>query len=118
MTQFFREKLSHFDLKTYRVHLSRLRCGHHPGILSYEHHLRPDTDPFCCWCRGPSESVDHLFSECPASMIQISKHEIRLLLTRENVERNILDNCITKIRLRQYKKIRLLNNQSTHISIQ
>ena len=44
-----------------RVHLSRLRCGHHPAILTYEARLRPDTDPACRWCQGPPESVPHLF---------------------------------------------------------
>ena len=39
-----------------RVHLSCLRCGH-PAIFSYEHLLHLDTEPFCRWCRGSSESV-------------------------------------------------------------
>ena len=49
-----------------RVHLSRLRCGHHPAIPSYEHRLRPDTNPTCRWCQGPAETVTHLFEDCPA----------------------------------------------------
>ena len=40
--------------------------GHYPAILSYKHQLCPDRDPSCHWCQGPSESVAHLFSECPS----------------------------------------------------
>lgn len=55
-------RLSRLD----RVHLARLRCGHHPAFRSYEVRLRPDTDPACRWCRGPSETVPHLFEGCTA----------------------------------------------------
>ena len=53
-----------------RVHLSRLRCGHHLGVLSYEHRIRPATDPTCRWCSGPPETVAHLFNECLAIATQ------------------------------------------------
>jgi hypothetical protein len=42
-----------------------LRCGHHPRLLSYEHRLRPDSDPSCRWCGEEPESVSHLLAECP-----------------------------------------------------
>ena len=49
-----------------RVHLARLRCGHHPGLLSYENRLRPASDPTCRWCSGPPETTAHLFTDCTA----------------------------------------------------
>ena len=33
-----------------RVHLARLRCGHHLVLRSYESRLRPEVDPACRWC--------------------------------------------------------------------
>ena len=48
-----------------RVHLARLRCGHHPSVPAYEHRIRPDLDPCCRWCQGVPETVLHLFEECP-----------------------------------------------------
>ena len=48
------------------IHLSHLRSGHHPAILTYEARLCPDTDPACRWCQSPPESVPHLFQECTA----------------------------------------------------
>ena len=48
-----------------RVHLARLRCGHHLSIPAYEHRIRPDLDPSCRWCQGVPETVLHLFEECP-----------------------------------------------------
>ena len=48
------------------VHLARLRCGHHPDLLSYECRLRPDTPSSCRWCGVREETLSHLFEECPA----------------------------------------------------
>ena len=47
-----------------RVHLARLRCGHHPALLSYENRLRPDVDPTCRWCGTTGETVSHLLGDC------------------------------------------------------
>ena len=47
-----------------RVHLARLRCGHHPALHSYEQRLRPEADPACRWCDLGPETVRHLFEEC------------------------------------------------------
>ena len=49
-----------------RVHLSRLRCGHHPSLLSYECRVRPDTDPACRWCGSVPEDLPHLLLTCSA----------------------------------------------------
>ena len=48
-----------------KVHLSRLRWGHHPSVPAYEHRIRPELDPSCMWCREVPEMVLHLFEECP-----------------------------------------------------
>ena len=59
-----------------RINLSRLRCGHHPAILSNEHRPRPDTLASCHWRRGPLESIVHLFSECPGLGVECWTHDI------------------------------------------
>ena len=62
-----------------RVHLARLRCGHHPSIPAYEHRIRPDLDPSCRWCRGDPETVLHLFEECPnlaGTGVQQTSHQL------------------------------------------
>ena len=48
-----------------RVHLARLRCGHHLGLHSYENRIRPEEDPNCRWCGSSPETISHLFGECP-----------------------------------------------------
>jgi hypothetical protein len=47
-----------------RVHLARVRCGHHPALLSYENRIRPDVDPTCRWCGDSPETVSHIFDGC------------------------------------------------------
>lgn len=47
-----------------RVHLARLRCGHHLSLRSYENRLRPEVDPSCRWCGSAAETIPHLFREC------------------------------------------------------
>ena len=48
-----------------RVHLARLRCGHHLALRSYENRLRPEVDPACRWCGEGQETIYHIFQECP-----------------------------------------------------
>ena len=50
-----------------RVHLSRLRSGLHPALLSYECILRPDVDPACRWCGEAPEEITHILERCPGT---------------------------------------------------
>ena len=47
-----------------RVHLARLRCGHHPSLLTYQNQINPDTDPTCRYCGTAPETVSHLIEDC------------------------------------------------------
>ena len=47
-----------------RVHLARLRCGHHLALRSYESCLRPEVDPVCRLCGEGQETISHIFQEC------------------------------------------------------
>jgi hypothetical protein len=48
-----------------RVHLSRLRCGHHPSLHSYKHRLDSTHSDLCPQCRTLPHTVKHLLLECP-----------------------------------------------------
>jgi hypothetical protein len=48
-----------------RVHLARLRCGHHPALLAYQNRIRPEVAPTCRWCGAAPEEPVHLFTDCP-----------------------------------------------------
>ena len=47
-----------------RVHLSRMRCGHHPEINSYKNKLDPNHSPYCPHCPHALHTVEHIFSHC------------------------------------------------------
>ena len=53
-----------------RVHLSRLRCGHHTSIPSYMHRIGQLNDPTCHLCNHPEGSVEHILLHCPAIQTQ------------------------------------------------
>ena len=48
-----------------RIHLSRLRSGHHPALNAYKLRLAPNEDGACRWCHDEAETTDHLFN-CPS----------------------------------------------------
>jgi len=45
---------------------ARLRCGHHPALLSYGCRYRPDTGTACWWCELVPEELPHLLTTCRA----------------------------------------------------
>ena len=47
-----------------RVHLARLRCGHHTALPSYRHRICPDQDPSCVYCLAAGGTVEHLLLHC------------------------------------------------------
>ena len=53
-----------------RVHLARLRCGHHLALRSYESRLRPEVDPTCRWYGEGQETISHIFQECPQLAVE------------------------------------------------
>ena len=53
-----------------RVHLARLRCGHHLTLRSYESCLRPEGDPAFRWCGEGQETITHIFQECPQLAVE------------------------------------------------
>ena len=65
-----------------RVHLARLRCGHHPSLLSYQNRICPSTDPVCRYCGAFPETVPHLLEDCqPLSALRAAhgvQHSIQL----------------------------------------
>lgn len=49
-----------------RVHLARLRCGHHPSLLTYQNRIDQRIDPTCRHCRTTPETISHLLEDCPS----------------------------------------------------
>ena len=47
-----------------RVHLSRLRSGHHNSLLSYRKRLYPDTSDICPLCNSDTHTIHHIMQEC------------------------------------------------------
>ena len=56
-----------------RVHLSRLRCGHHPALPSYTKRINlTDTDT-CTLCNNAEGNLEHIILHCP----HIQTHRLR-----------------------------------------
>ena len=47
-----------------RVHLARLRCGHHPALQVYKHRIDPQRDHTCPLCRSAPQTTRHVMEEC------------------------------------------------------
>ena len=62
-----------------RVHLSRLRCGHHTSIPSYMHRIGQLSDPTCDLCGNATGSVEHILLHCPAIQSHRDNHGIHAL---------------------------------------
>ena len=62
-----------------RVHLSRLRCGHHTAIPSYMHRIGQLNDPTCHLCNNTVGSVEHIILHCPAIQAHRVNHGIHTL---------------------------------------
>ena len=48
-----------------RVHLSRLRCGHHTSLPHYMHRIGLAPSPDCSLCGGAEGTVEHVLLHCP-----------------------------------------------------
>ena len=63
-----------------RVHLSRLRCGHHTNLQSYQHRLGNTPSDLCLRCRGAPDTVEHVMASCPAIAPGRFNHNITSVL--------------------------------------
>ena len=59
-----------------RVHLARLRCGHHPSLLTYQNRINPATDPTCRYCGTAPETVPHLLEDCSSLSVLRAAHGV------------------------------------------
>ena len=48
-----------------RVHLTRLRCGHHQSLNTYKHRIDNTHTDLCPLCQISSHTVKHLIEDCP-----------------------------------------------------
>ena len=62
-----------------RVHLSRLRCGHHPALPTYMHRIGRADDDLCHLCgQGPAD-VAHVLLHCPTTQQHRDTYHIHSL---------------------------------------
>ena len=62
-----------------RVHLARLRCGHHTSIPTYMHRIGRAPTPTCVHCNSAVGTVEHVLLHCPALQIHRDRHHIHAL---------------------------------------
>ena len=62
-----------------RVHLSRLRCGHHPLLPTYAHRIGISDSDRCELCLTESGSVTHMLLHCPTIQQHRATHNINTL---------------------------------------
>ena len=60
-----------------RVHLTRLRCGHHPALNSYTHNIIDNTHTDTCpICQTSPHTITHLMEECHGLVDLRQQHHI------------------------------------------
>ena len=62
-----------------RVHLARLRCGHHPALLSYQKRLDVSRSDVCTGCNIAPHSIKHIIEDCTALEHTRQQHNIHSL---------------------------------------
>ena len=62
-----------------RVHLTRLRCGHHPAVPAYRHRIGLEATDACTMCGTRPGTVKHLLLDCPQLHTQRNRHNITTL---------------------------------------
>ena len=63
-----------------RVHLSRLRCGHHTSIPAYMHRIGQAPVSTCARCDSAEGTVDHILTHCPELQSHRDHHNINSLI--------------------------------------
>ena len=62
-----------------RVHLARLRCGHHPALLSFRETLDASIADVCPDCNTAPHSIEHIMENCNAHNHTRQQHNIHSL---------------------------------------
>ena len=62
-----------------RVHLTRLRCGHHPALLSYQKKLDASIADVCPDCNTAPHSIQHIMENCTTHNHTRQQHNIHSL---------------------------------------
>ena len=62
-----------------RVHLARLRCGHHPALLSYQKRLDDSIVEDCPGCNTAPHNIKHIMEDCTAHNHTRQQHNIHSL---------------------------------------
>ena len=59
-----------------RVHLSKLRCGHHTALETYRKRIDDSVNEVCTHCSTGNHSLTHIMTHCPALMHIRTQHNI------------------------------------------
>ena len=59
-----------------RVHLSRLRCGHHTALATYRKRIDDSVDEVCTHCSTGTNCLTHIITHCPALAHIRTQHNI------------------------------------------
>lgn len=59
-----------------RVHLTRLRCGHHQSLYTYKHRIDNTHTDLCPLCQVSPHTVTHLIVDCPNLAAIRQQHNI------------------------------------------
>ena len=59
-----------------RVHLSRLRCGHHLAQAKYHKRIDDSVDNACIYCHTTTHNLTHIITLCPALTHIRAQHNI------------------------------------------
>ena len=62
-----------------RVHLARLRCGHHTAIPTYTHRIGLAPASSCPHCNNAEGTVEHFLLHCPTLQAHRDTHHIHAL---------------------------------------
>ena len=62
-----------------RVHLARLRCGHHQALLSYKKRLGDAVTDTCPGCNTAPHTIKHIMEDCTALNHSRTQHNIHSL---------------------------------------
>ena len=62
-----------------RVHLARLRCGHHTSIPTYMHRIGRAPDATCPHCSDAEGTAEHVLLHCPTLQSHRDTHHIHAL---------------------------------------
>ena len=62
-----------------RVHLARLRCGHHTALPSYRLRIALNQDATCVFCLAAEGSAEHVLLHCAVLQPHRDAHDINTL---------------------------------------